>query len=164
LRVNNDNQEKVTTEFPLGTLLRFLYNSVAEEEEHHMAATGYDNIHVAHFPVLAHLYASPEGARITDLAIWAHITKPSMVYLVDYLAERGYVERVLNTSDKRAQMVQLTVRGQEAAAVLHQLNLNIEQKWQKQIGSQALSQFMYLLRNLVSLQTSEPGASHKSKK
>lgn len=151
----NDQQTEVATDFPIGTLLRFLYSSVAKEEERHMVAAGYGNIHIAHFPVLKQLHTSPEGVRITDLAAWAHITKPSMVYLVNYLVERGYVERNPNSSDKRAQMVQLTPRGREAAGVFSALNLNIEQRWQQQFGSQAVSQWKHLLQSLVLFNANE---------
>ena len=151
----NDQRAEVIMDFPIGTLLRFLSIWVAEEEERRMVAAGYGNIHIAHFPVLKTLYTSPEGVRITDLAAWARITKPSMVYLVNYLVERGYVERSPNSRDKRAQMVQLTPHGREAVGVLRALNLDIEQRWQQQFSSQAVSQWKDLLQSLVLFNANE---------
>jgi DNA-binding MarR family transcriptional regulator len=130
-------------------LLRFLYSSLAEEEEQQMTAAGYGNVHIAHFPVLKLLFMAAEAVRITDLAAWARITKPSMVYLVNHLEEQGYVERGPNAADKRAQLVRLTTRGQEAAEVLHAISIQIEQRWQEQFDFPAVSQLKHLLQSLV---------------
>ena len=145
----NEEKTRGNAELPIGMLLRFLYSSLAEEEEQQMAAAGYDDIHIAHFPVLKFLFVAGEAVRITDLAARARITKPSMVYLVNHLEEQGYVERGPNAADKRAQLVRLTTRGQEATERLHSINSQIEQRWEEQFGFSVVSQLRHFLQSLV---------------
>src|SRR5713226_292263 len=116
-------------ELPTGTLLRILYAVMVEREEQGMAAAGYDDVHVTHFAVLLRLLTLPIGSRTTELAAWARITKPSMVYVINYLEEHGYVERHPDPCDKRAQTVKLTARGRAAAQVIRELNHQIEESW-----------------------------------
>src|SRR5262245_15144794 len=74
----------------IGTLLRIPSSVVAEATERGLAAAGYEEVRAAHLPVLQPLFSRPEGARITDLAAWARVTKPAMVYLVNHLEAHGY--------------------------------------------------------------------------
>lgn len=70
---------------------------------------GYDDLRVSHLVVFQHI--DPAGSRITDLAAKAQMTKPSMAYLVEYLEQAGYMERLPDPSDGRARLIQLTARG-----------------------------------------------------
>lgn len=66
------------------------------------------------------------AARLTDLAAWAHITKPSMAYLVNHLESRGDVERVADPTDGRAHQVRLTGRGRDAVRTVRATVLAVE--------------------------------------
>src|SRR5215212_8213849 len=98
----------------LGTLLRIPSSALGEAVERGLRAAGYPDIGRAHLTVLQPLFTRPEGARLTDLAAWAHITKPSMNYLVNHLVAHSYVTREADPDDGRAQRVRLTARGQAA--------------------------------------------------
>ena len=52
--------------------------------------------------------------RITELACEERVTQPAITLLVNRLAERGWVERVSDPSDRRAVLVSLTPTGDEA--------------------------------------------------
>jgi DNA-binding MarR family transcriptional regulator len=56
--------------------------------------------------------------RITELASEERVTQPAITLLVNRLAERGWVERVPDASDRRAVLVSLTPAGEEAFARL----------------------------------------------
>src|SRR5579884_4040806 len=56
--------------------------------------------------VLRSLCAQPR--RITELASEERVTQPAITLLVNRLAERGWVERVSDPSDRRAVLVSLT--------------------------------------------------------
>lgn len=66
--------------------------------------------------VLRSLHERPR--RITDLASEERVTQPAITLLVNRLAEKGWVERVADPSDRRAVLVSLTPDGEEAFARL----------------------------------------------
>jgi DNA-binding MarR family transcriptional regulator len=61
--------------------------------------------------VLRHLRGGPR--RITELAADERVTQPAITLLVNRLAERGWVERVPDPTDRRAVLVSLTAAGHE---------------------------------------------------
>lgn len=93
----------------IAILLREPFFAFIEDLLRRLHAAGYADLRVAHLPVFQHL--DPAGSRITDLAAKAQLAKPSMGYLVQYLEEKGYVQRVADPTDGRAQLVQPTARG-----------------------------------------------------
>lgn len=50
-----------------------------------------------------------------DLAAYLEIDKTSMVRVVDYLSDHGYLERVANPNDRREYFIHLTEKGQLAS-------------------------------------------------
>lgn len=133
----------------IGALLRVPYTVLAETLEKGLAAAGYGEVRKAHFPVFQYLSERPEGARPTDLAAWAHITKPSMVYLVNSLEEHGYVERIPDPVDGRAQSVHLTARGLQVVRTNRRLVRQIEADWEARIGASRMEQLKQTLRDLI---------------
>ncbi|HEV2590792.1 MAG TPA: MarR family transcriptional regulator, partial [Gaiellaceae bacterium] len=95
----------------IGVLLRAPYQAVVERVSAGLAEAGFDDLRPAHTAVFQHIAA--DGSRLTDLAQSAQITKQSMGYLVDYLEQRGYLERRSDPTDRRASLVCLTERGWE---------------------------------------------------
>ncbi len=61
--------------------------------------------------VLRNLVEGPR--RITELAAEEHVTQPAITLLVNRLAERGWVQRIPDETDRRAVLVSLTPAGQE---------------------------------------------------
>jgi DNA-binding MarR family transcriptional regulator len=133
----------------LGALLRIPYSAIGEAVERGLHAAGYPDLGRAHLTVVQPLFARPEGARLTDLAAWAHVTKPSMTYLVNYLVASGYVERAADPDDGRAQRVRLTARGLAATRTVRALVRETEAAWAGLIGPGHLEQLRLLLRELA---------------
>ena len=52
--------------------------------------------------------------RITELAAEERVTQPAITLLVNRLADKGWVERVSDPTDRRAVLVSLTPTGEEA--------------------------------------------------
>src|SRR6266571_4774291 len=73
----------------------------------------YPELRQTHMPVIIHIDHPPDGTRLTELAERAQVTKSSMQELVDYMEQHGYVERVADSTDRRAKLVRLTLRGWE---------------------------------------------------
>ena len=148
---NVDQAELLT----LGALLRISYQRVVESVERGLSAAGYEDVRTSHFSVLQPLASLQplailsEGARITDLAALAHLSKPSIVYLVDYLAVRGYVERTADPLDGRAQRVRLTERGLDVVRTTRDLARQVEVEWEQHLGPEQVEQLKQLLRRAV---------------
>src|SRR4051794_17536806 len=94
----------------IGELLRNPNTERARHVERDFAAAGHADLRPPHFPVLEYI-DHERGSRITDLARHAAISVQAMGELVDYLEDRGYVERAPDPSNGRAKLVRLTERG-----------------------------------------------------
>lgn len=143
-------QEKIAEEeLLIGALLRIPYTSVTAALERELRAAGYENVRPAHFSVLQPLASRPEGMRTTDLAAWAQITKPSIVYLVDHLEAAGYVERTADPKDGRAQHVRLTAKGWDVTRTARRIAQQVEVDWEERIGTTQMGQLKQILHDLI---------------
>src|SRR5215208_4496376 len=108
---------------PDGFLIGSLLSAAAAELERRVLdgyhAAGFTDIRAVHSQIFRLL--PPEGCRVTELAERAYSSKQAMGYLVEYLEEHGYVERVPDPNDGRAQIVSRTERGWELNRTAQQL-------------------------------------------
>jgi len=111
-----------------------------------LAEAGFDDLRPAHTAVFQHIEAG--GSRLTDLAERAQITKQSMGYLVDYLEQRGYLERRPDPSDRRAALICLTDRGWAQIHAALATIATLEQEWTHALGKQRMQQLRQLLTEL----------------
>jgi DNA-binding MarR family transcriptional regulator len=95
--------------FLIGVLTAITSDALRQRVQERYAAAGFADLRLAHDVVFALL--RPDGDRIVDLAKRAQMTKQSMGYLVAYLEAHGYVERVPDPTDRRAQLVRRSARG-----------------------------------------------------
>jgi DNA-binding MarR family transcriptional regulator len=93
---------------------------------------------------------APDGERVTELAARAHTTKQAMGYLVDYLVQHGYLERLRDPTDGRAQIVRRTERGWEANRVAREVVGDVQAEWAAMLGPHRLDQLVNLLTDLAS--------------
>jgi DNA-binding MarR family transcriptional regulator len=130
----------------VGILLRIPYQQVVERVSAGLADAGFDDLRPAHTAVFQHIKA--EGSRLTDLAERAQITKQSMGYLVDYLEERGYLERRPDPTDRRAALVCLTERGWKQVRAALAIIAALEAEWTRALGKERMEQLRELLTEL----------------
>jgi DNA-binding MarR family transcriptional regulator len=134
-----------------GFLIGSLIGELAAELERRVLdgyhAAGFTDIRAAH----AHIFRllPPEGCRVTDLAERAYSSKQAVGYLVDYLEEHGYLERVPDLNDGRAQIVRRTERGWEVNRTAWQLVQRAQQEWGQQVGEARMADLIETLRMLV---------------
>jgi DNA-binding MarR family transcriptional regulator len=121
----------------LGALLRLPYEALTRKVYGALAERGYPDIRPAHSAVFRHIL--PDGSRATDMAERAHMTKQSMAYLVEYLAERGYVTFVPDPADGRAKLVRLTDRGQAVLDTLLAISRDAEDEVARRLGADYLA-------------------------
>jgi DNA-binding MarR family transcriptional regulator len=136
-----------------GFLIGSLIAAVAVELErrvldgYHLA--GFTDIRAVHAHVFRLLPS--EGCRITELAERAYSSKQATGYLVDYLEEHGYLERVPDPKDGRAQIVRRTERGWELNRMARQLVQQVQNEWAQQLGEERMAVMIESLRLLVQI-------------
>jgi len=130
----------------IGILLRSPFNKLVEEIHEELARRGHPEIRPAHGTVFQ--FIGKHGARITDMAEKAHMTKQSMSYLVEYLEERGYVERRPDETDRRAMLFSLTKKGWKVVDAAEKAIANVQKDWEKRMGKSAYRQLTELLARL----------------
>lgn len=138
----------------LGALLRLPYQQLSKRLYAEMAGSGFGEIRPSHSVVFRHL--SPEGSRLTDLAEMAGLTKQSMAYLVEYLAQHDYVTVGPDPVDRRAKRVLLTQRGQIFMNALLAATARMEEALGKKIGRTKLQNLRTALADLDDAITSLP--------
>lgn len=131
----------------IGALLRIPFQAAVSRIHEELTAAGYDDLSPAQLSVFQHM--RPEGVRLTELAESAQITKQSMGYLVTYLEEHGYLERVPDPEDGRAKIVRLTERGRDVEAVARKILANLEAEWAQHLGQARMDELRCLLIDLV---------------
>jgi DNA-binding MarR family transcriptional regulator len=117
----------------LGVLLARARRALIVEILARFAEAGFDDLREAHDPVFAFL--PPDGARPTELARRARMTKQSMGELLRDLEALGYVERAVDPSDRRARLVTFTERGQRANEIGIETIRETERRWARRVGA-----------------------------
>lgn len=131
----------------LAVLLRTGFQQIVAHVHARLGQAGFTDVRPAHMTIFQHL--RPEGSRIGELAERAQLTNQSVGYLVDYLENRGYVERRADPDDRRASLVCLTPRGwaemRACAAILAELDGALRER----LGAERMAQLDALLHDLL---------------
>lgn len=130
----------------VGILVRGLFQEVVRRVSAGLSEAGFADIRPAHTAVFQHIEA--DGSRLTDLAERAQITKQSMGYLVDYLEQRGYLERRPDPTDRRVTLICLTDRGWDQIRAALSIIAAIEHDWEQRIGKRRMQQLRDVLTEL----------------
>ena len=133
--------------FLIGSLLGIPLDALAKRVEAAYAAAGFTDLRPAHSPVFRFL--APGGERVADLARRAGATKQAMGYLVDYLVDRGYLERSPDPTDGRAQLVRRTARGWAVNRTARDVVAQVQAEWTKTLGEERMRLLLAALRDLV---------------
>ncbi len=138
----------------LGALLRLASQFMSEKLSTWIESSGFKGVQPAHSAAIQPLWERPDGARLTELARIARMTKQSMSALVSDLEAEGYIERVKDPDDARAIRVRLTPHGRSYARAVRAFSRSVEADWAKQIGSHRIEELcatLELLRTTVFL-------------
>ena len=104
----------------------------------------FPGLRVSHYRLLELI--PPDGARITDLAEVALMTKQALGQHVDYLQGLGYTESDRLRADRRVRLVLRTARGEEAVAFSRAAIERVEALWADQLGPERYEEFREILR------------------
>ena len=98
-------------------------------------------------------YVRGSGLRLTEIAELTNMTKQSVGEVVDDLEARGYVERVPDPADRRAKLIRLTRRGEEAQAFGFRAFAEIEEEWAERHGAESITGLRKVLEKIVAEET-----------
>ncbi len=93
-----------------------------------------DKVGAAHIHLTRHLPL--EGARLTELAAWAGMSKQAMGDLVDQCVAWGLVERGLDPADARAKRIVFTAAGLDWLAAFQDAVAQTETEFRAAVGDE----------------------------
>ncbi len=119
-----------------------------------LAQNAGTRLRLSHLHVFGNIKA--EGTRLTDLAAWAGMARPSMAQLVDELEADGLLERRPDPSDGRAKLVALTPTGWDAIHAGRAIIARIEGDYARRIGADRFETMCWALQDLLDDLNGEP--------
>ncbi|SRR6266498_3766502 len=131
----------------IGALLVLPFSEINRRVFEAYAAAGLTDLRPAHTPVFQYLL--PDGDRVVDLAARAQTTKQAMGYLVDYLETAGYLERIPDPKDGRAQIVRRTEKGRKVNRIARETVEKVQEEWAQVIGEEKMAELLNILRELA---------------
>jgi len=140
--------------FHIGILFQQLARDFERRARSTLRARGHTGLQPSHQVIFASL--GPDGARLTDLAARAAMTKQAMGQLVDDLEEQGYVERIPDPADGRAKIVRLTGHGREFLEDAAEVVAAIWRDYADVLGERELARLQSRLGSLLERARDEP--------
>lgn len=131
----------------IGTLLAVPHGELQRRVHAGFASAGLADIRPVHATLFSRL--PEEGCRITELAERLGTTKQAVGYLVSYLEAHGYLERIPDPGDGRAQIVRRTDRGWLVNQTARRMVEQVQADWAERIGADKMRALMDLLGELV---------------
>lgn len=139
--------DKSASRVPLPGLMEVVEEALFADFRQELVETGYGDIRPTHGCVFRFIHEEP--LRLTELATLAGMTKQSIGEVIDNLVELGYVERIPDPQDRRAKLICLTARGEEAQKIGLTLFAKVEQRWAKRYGPARFAQLRELLEEIA---------------
>lgn len=140
--------KSAVAQVPLSGLLDIALEALLIEFRVELEAAGYAELRPTHGCVFR--FVREDGMRLTELATLAGITKQSAGEIVDELARLGYVERIPDPDDRRAKLISLTAKGEEAQRTGYGLFSKLESRWAEHFGEERIAAMRELLEEIAS--------------
>ncbi len=131
----------------LPRLLQEFYRDYDRRVLEGIAARGYHDIRPSHSQVLSNLGTG--SVRVTELASRAKVTQQAMGKLLKELEQLGYVDRAIDSQDKRAKEIRFTERGLKLVADALEVVEEARKHYAKKIGARELNELEDRLRKAV---------------
>ena len=136
-------------DLPLIGLLSQVRDAVGDELFGRLTELGFAELRPAHGCVFGNI--EDAGSRLTELAERSGLTKQSVGEAVADLEALGFVERVPDSADGRAKIIQLTEHGRQALAASQEIFADIERRFAGEIGRERYAEFRQALMDLHGL-------------
>jgi DNA-binding MarR family transcriptional regulator len=140
-----------TARIPLTGLLDVALEALLAEFRAELDESEFADIRPTHGCVFR--FVKEDGMRLTRLAELASMTKQSVGEVVDDLVDRGYVKRVPDPADRRAKLICLTERGEEAQSLAFGIFAEVEKRWIERYGREKIARLRETLEEIASTET-----------
>jgi DNA-binding MarR family transcriptional regulator len=141
------NDLKAERPIPLPGLLEIASEAMFAEFRTELVESGYGDIRPTHGCVFR--FVPEDGMRLTELAALAGMTKQSAGEVVDGLTELGYTERFPDPEDRRAKLIRLTEKGEQAQRTGLALFARLEQRLGERFGPERMAEMRALLEEIA---------------
>jgi DNA-binding MarR family transcriptional regulator len=135
----------------LGILLRAPWHAIRARIHAELVAAGFNDVRPRDLAVLQ--WPGPDGIRAIDIAANASMSKQAVKPLIDHLEDRGYLNRVPDPHDHRAQRIHTTARGQRLMAAASAIITQIDQDIEQHLGPSKNAQLRAILEDLAAIMT-----------
>lgn len=132
-----------TKDMLIGALLRVPAQAIQRRLITELNAAGFDELRLPHMAVLQ--FPGPDGARPTELAERAGMSKQAMNQLLKSLEALGYLVRSDAPDQGRARHVRFTKRGAAVYAKMIEILRDIERDWSNELGPKRFAELKDLL-------------------
>jgi len=139
-------------ELPLGALMTIIGRQYAGALSHALEDCGADR----YLSIMLFLQHAKRRVKQQFLADSLRIDKASMVRMLDYLVERGLIERVVNPSNRREYLLELTTSGKRKIPRIEKEIAHIDNRFFEGISPVAREKFLKTLKKLVGNAVSIP--------
>ena len=138
-------------------LLRHARTTYGAAMRRALDAAGYDDIPANGLYVIGGLAMDKEGdgATLGDLVRQLRVSKQAASQLVDTLVLRGYLQRGIDSDDRRKRPVTLTERGRHAAQIQAEARDIIDARLLERVGAEAIAHTRRTLAALIELRREE---------
>ncbi len=131
----------------VGRLLEFGSHVFSDRAVAELQLRGHQDVRASHLSVVRNMNAN--GARITELARRAGMTKQAMGQLVRELRGHGYLELAADPVDRRAKVVTFTESGQRLARDAADSVAEAEGEFKRVVGKRGMKELRRLLARVV---------------
>lgn len=145
--LNLDDYEPKHLGYLLDRVTRRMRHDLARTDAAAALRAGHEPLTPPYFRLLSLIPRG--GARITDLAGPAGMTKQALGQFIDVLLEHGYVRQDTSTTDRRVRIVRRTSTGDAVAAQANQLFDHLDAQWSRVLGRERLDTLKELLGELA---------------
>ena len=138
---------------PLIALVERLNREMQADMVREAHARGYTQVKQAHNAVFGFLGAG--GARASEMAMRAGITRQSMGEIIRDLVDLGILQMEPDPSDRRAKLVTYTAKGLELTEGGFQHILDQEKRFAAELGAEEYEQMRSGIESMIALLTDD---------
>lgn len=139
----------------IGSLVKKIYRTYSAELLTSLQVRGFTDLRPSFLEVLLFI-CEHEGPSIKEIGVGCGLKKQTMTSHLNELERRGYVERKINSCDKRGQNIFLTEYGLKFKLNLFECIGDIEKKYTDLIGDLELNRIELILKSFHSRLMTQP--------
>lgn len=132
----------------IGSLLKKIYRLYSRDLLVNLEQRGFTDLRPSFLEVLLFICETSGGPSIKSIGEGCQLKKQTMTSHLNELEKRGYIERRVNSRDKREQKIFLTEYGERFKLNLFETIGEIESKYSSVVGDVELDRVESILSNL----------------